>query len=468
MKIIFYKFEKKINSTKQPTTETEQLESHVALKESSSFLNPSFLIEMNSFKYWNYCYLEETNSFYYITDIISVRNTIWEIHCTMDLLASYRNKIMNTTSYVVRSQTNFDDKISDAMIPCRANMIESVVKESGAIASDNPINEGGFVLTVIGKEPPEGSTINHVTQGVIPYFLTHLQMQNFVKNFMNEANFSNEIPNAVVKTFFNPFQYVVSCMWIPVKPSVASESDISFGWFTISGVKGHVIREISVRKVYSLNIPWIYQDFRKFEPYTKIKIYVPYCGIFDISPSSVANYDIIYAVQRLDISTGQLLTEIRVGNVDEFGEGGKKVMSISGQCGAQIPLAQVGYNMGDVVSSVGGAIGNAVSFNFTGAIKDIYNASLDLIPNAQSNGAFGNRSGAMQFSANIKLWVESVELSAEPSTYTPIVGRPCFKIARLMDCGGFVQTLNASVEIDGFRDIKEGINRLLDGGTYIE
>lgn len=52
---------------------------------------------------YNYAYIVEFNRYYFITDIKSIRNGIWEISLLCDVLMSFKDDIL--TSYAVIDQT---------------------------------------------------------------------------------------------------------------------------------------------------------------------------------------------------------------------------------------------------------------------------------------------------------------------------------------------------------------------------
>lgn len=53
--------------------------------------------------FFNYAYIEDFARYYFITDIKSVRNGIWEISFLCDVLMSFKNDILN--AYAVIDQT---------------------------------------------------------------------------------------------------------------------------------------------------------------------------------------------------------------------------------------------------------------------------------------------------------------------------------------------------------------------------
>lgn len=70
------------------------------LRDESSVIDPVIVIEKtNPAKYnYNYMYIPEFGRWYYINDIISIRNKLWEIHAHVDVLYTWGADIKNMES----------------------------------------------------------------------------------------------------------------------------------------------------------------------------------------------------------------------------------------------------------------------------------------------------------------------------------------------------------------------------------
>lgn len=78
------------------------------LREESSVINPSFILETENPSSYNYCYIPSFNRYYFITDIISVRTGLWRITCNVDVLMSFQDEILNL-DVTVESMTTGDE-----------------------------------------------------------------------------------------------------------------------------------------------------------------------------------------------------------------------------------------------------------------------------------------------------------------------------------------------------------------------
>ena len=65
------------------------------LREESSVINPSFIIQAENPSDYNYCYISSFNRYYFITNITSIRTNLWRIDCAVDVLMSFSSDILN-------------------------------------------------------------------------------------------------------------------------------------------------------------------------------------------------------------------------------------------------------------------------------------------------------------------------------------------------------------------------------------
>lgn len=96
------------------------------LKQPTSITDPVIMLtspgtEANPFTLnHNYMYLPSMNRYYFINDIISVRDGLYELHCHVDVLYSYSSYLTNIltapTALVSRQETFIDNKLVDPEI----------------------------------------------------------------------------------------------------------------------------------------------------------------------------------------------------------------------------------------------------------------------------------------------------------------------------------------------------------------
>ena len=100
-------FNKRKNSTKRPSGGHKR---NVVLLDDVSLYSPIFQSE-----YWDYNdnYCKWAGRFYYVTDVVTKNQNIFEVHCEIDPLATWKDDIMATTAFVTFSTSDFDIGIPD-------------------------------------------------------------------------------------------------------------------------------------------------------------------------------------------------------------------------------------------------------------------------------------------------------------------------------------------------------------------
>lgn len=75
------------------------------LREQSSVVNPSIMIQTTNPSSYNYAYIPEFKRYYFITDMVSVRTGIWEISMHVDVLMSFKDAIKGTQVILSDTET---------------------------------------------------------------------------------------------------------------------------------------------------------------------------------------------------------------------------------------------------------------------------------------------------------------------------------------------------------------------------
>lgn len=105
MNILLYKTTNANNDLNK--TISDKVELVGALREASSIVAPSILIQSNPIGY-NYAYIPEFGRYYYIKNITAFRKGAYIIDLKCDVLMSFKDEILNMSGIVSRL-TNGDD-----------------------------------------------------------------------------------------------------------------------------------------------------------------------------------------------------------------------------------------------------------------------------------------------------------------------------------------------------------------------
>lgn len=114
------------------------------LKNTSSIVNPTILVEATNPSSYNYMYIPEFNRYYFIENCRSIRTNLWEIDCKCDVLETYSTSIKANTGIVLRQKNIRSQYLTDNKISLNSNMRVRLKAFNYTFGSQN------LILTVAG------------------------------------------------------------------------------------------------------------------------------------------------------------------------------------------------------------------------------------------------------------------------------------------------------------------------------
>lgn len=85
-----------------------------SLKDTTSVLNPTLIIRTSDPVYnYNYLYIQEFGRYYFINDIKSVNNNVWEISAHVDVLETYKTAILANDAVIKRQRSQYNLYLDD-------------------------------------------------------------------------------------------------------------------------------------------------------------------------------------------------------------------------------------------------------------------------------------------------------------------------------------------------------------------
>lgn len=445
---IFSGFSKEHNSTKQPTGGTAV---SCYLKDDTSLINPVFILDGADF---TTNYVQWGNRYYFVDDVVSIRNSAVELHCSVDALASWKTQIGSSMQYVTRSSASYNPKVIDTYYPAENDCTVQQVYLSDLHSA---LHTGGcFVVGVANGG-------NTASGGVTYYALSNAEFTSFM-SYMFGGNWLDapltEVSNELQKELVNPFQYVVSAMWYPFNIG-GTGALIKFGYWD-SDTTGNVI-SASVRNQItstSISIPRHPQAatrgrFLNGNPYTQLMLNIYMFGNIPIDASYFVNSDTCAVSINIDLYTG-------IGLLRVTDPSGYNICERSTQCGVPIQISQVNANlMGAGLS----AIATGVSFaagNALGVASGILSSINSLMPQIESKGAVGS---SVAWSPIPTLIATHRNLVTEDNEH---IGRPLMRRSTISSLSGYIQVENPDVDIPGTTQEKDTIMSYLQSGFYYE
>ncbi len=498
--ILYEGFEKKENSTKRPSTGTTRYIQGI-LKEPCSIMTPVIKIERlpadaipGSYTYARWV---QADRYYFIEDWVWV-NGLWEVHMKEDVLATFKTEIGNNTEYVLRtdSTTDFNGEIIDTTYPATTDIETHTYSLSNIFTTD--ITVGCYIVGIISG----GST---QAVGAISYYaMTSGEFGNFKNALFSDNNLitmglaildpstGNLTPTItdmsleLLKTMYNPYQYVVSCMWFPFGksaiPSSTPVTGIKMGWWEYPSLTGNRL----YAQTFELGNEIIGFDhhpqyargtYLDHSPYTR-RTLVGRFGTIALDSAYFEFGNQCYISYLIDLITGQCITKIAVRDASSTPTPTQEKLIAERQflIGVPIQIAQVGTDyLGTAVSALntipqimGGAISGiasgkgAVAGAIAGGASGIYNTLQTAMPQVETGGSNGSFLAPVNNTHMVEQFYKIVD---EDIAHR---GRPLCELRQLNTLSGFILCAEGEIDISCYDNERKEIVRYLTEGFFWE
>lgn len=121
-------------------------------REAASVVNLAITIEYPTVPDFNYVYVGAFRRYYTVTDFTTIRQNLWEISLSLDVLMTYKDVIKNTTAFVDRNEFEYNLLIPDPKIVVTKGVILHDIPVQNSVFDNNNINYVvcGYELTKAG------------------------------------------------------------------------------------------------------------------------------------------------------------------------------------------------------------------------------------------------------------------------------------------------------------------------------
>lgn len=470
----FFKFSKRKNSTKQPTGSGTSYT--VNLKSGTSYISPTLLLEHSGKPDYNYCIFD--GWYYFVTDIISVRNDLWEITCKVDGMATAKSDILNTHAYVLYD-TVANTEIPDNRLPLKTT---KSVQASTAACPFTP-DGGCYILSITGAHGSTG--VYKVSESELGALIDDLQdIEDNIFDFNGISaptrpttqnvwdwlgyigdyiKYAFECSVRPITQFFGSGdipQNIRECKFIPFNVGVTTpQSPVYLGSFvTQIGSLGKLNTD-TVHRTTSVSIPWQASDYRRRSPYTDIYLYLPYIGMTKLSSENLVGQSSLDVAYTLGLRDGSLIVTVSSGS--------EIIGQYSGNVAASVPVGISNLNIAKAAQSIimGAA---AVATKSIGAVgMAALNFGDSVTPNFSCVGGLDGVAGVAT-NQNITCYTVFHDTIVAPNSEIQDVGSPTMAPKSLSTLTGFCQCSGAHVEANYPAPILEQIDAYVNGGFYIE
>lgn len=465
---------KRENSTLQlPITETH----NCVFKNGCSMLNPTLLLELNSNDFPNYTGFKIEDRYYFVTDIRSVRNNLFEVSGRVDVLATYKSNILATTAYVI-----YDTVPNSELVDNRLPMKTTKNVSASTSACPLQVDSGCYILSLTGSNGTTGiykvtfneladliDDISHILDDFFPpstppdvteskYSGVDGRIRWLGDNFLYMgdriktaiANFfgSGDIPENIRECKFIPFN----------RGTTLGQNPIYLGTYKTQTSLSKLNTDTIVDSA-TVSIPWQASDFRRRSPYTNVYLYIPYIGMAHLSSENLVGQSSITVQYALCLRDGSLTVTVSSGN--------EIIGQYSGNVGTSVPVGFSNVSTPNVAQSILQTAAAIASKNPIGIGLAAINFGDSVTPNFSCIGGLDGLSSTAA-NQNITCYTVFHDTNVAPNTEIATIGAPTMAPKSLANLTGYVQTMSASVSGVMTTDERIKLNNLLDSGIYIE
>lgn len=133
-------------------TLSESLNFSVTLKDNTSILRPVLLLSSTSqapITGYNYMYISDFGRYYFIDDVKSIHNNMWEVSAHVDVLETYKTAILANSAVIKRQQNLYNLYLDDPEFKTYNTEILQTKKFVGGSGFQKSMH---YILVVNGSE----------------------------------------------------------------------------------------------------------------------------------------------------------------------------------------------------------------------------------------------------------------------------------------------------------------------------
>ena len=421
---------------------------------------------------YNYAYIPAFERYYFIEEWYFDR-ALWTATLKVDVLATYKTEIGNSSLYILRAAGAHNGNIVDTFYPCKTGAtFDRDIK-------NNPWNTTPVpVIGVIGKGGVFGSMNYYALDPSDPTELNTLLNKLLTPTeIINAGNDFNDIDAspALQLSLVDPIQYIKTCVMIPITLADITAMDAAaainvYSWNFSTGRKIHPASRIN--KSYSFTLKKHPDtasrgNYVNSAPYTKITLTIPPYGCLDIDTSVTCNANTMDVDVEIDPTNGKGILVVSCNNI--------VLNRLEAQIGIPVSLSSVTRDYIGAASSAVGAVAGAVSgflgaasglggvgAGVAGAAAGVGNAIESIMPRAQTIGSTGS---FVSNRGDFRLDYQFMRPVDDDNTHN---GRPLCDVRQISTLSGYMLVQDGDVAINGTSAEDAAVRNYLEGGFYYE
>ena len=464
-KVYLHTFAKRDNSTKVPTAQGTEFS--CVLKSGSGIMHPVLSFDLGLAgdpSQYTYAYIPALERYYFIEEWYFNR-ALWTATLKVDVLATYKSVIGNSSLYIMRAAGAHDGNIIDTLYPAKTGCTYSSDTKTNPWQSNHC-----FVVGCISESASMGS-IKYYVLGSGQLAVMCQTLMDADEIITGDHGFDvAELSPALQLSLVDPIQYVKTCIMLPVPytdmADYGAAEQVKVFNFEPGSIQGVVIQpNTRVNKTYSFSIPKhpdtnARGNYVNSSPFTSLTLTIPPWGTIDIDTSVTCNASTLNVDVDLDPITGKAILVVKANNI--------VLNRIEAQVGVPISLSSVTRDYIGAASSALGAVGGMVSGfmgnigGFIGAASGVGNAVESMMPRAQTIGTTGS---FVSNRGEFRLDAQFFRPVADDNSHN---GRPLCEVRQISSLSGYMLIQDGDVVTSGTSAEDIMIRNYLETGFYYE
>ena len=235
------------------------------------------------------------------------------------------------------------------------------------------------------------------------------------------------------KIFADPMDAILGLSIVPVQVPEGSARPI---------LVGNIVTDVSMKPATAqfievqcgaLNVNEFWSAYLDYEPYTKAEIYLPFCGVHQLSVDDIMNKT-VEVRYHVDILSGACCAYVKCGE--------SVLYQFIGQCSSSIPISGNDFtNVINGVLSAATAIGSLVATGGASAplaVPALSATALNALkPNIEKSGAMGGTGGMLAMQKPYLILTRPRQ--AHPANQNHYTGYPSFITENLSELSGYTE-----------------------------
>lgn len=341
----------------------------------------------------------------------------------------------------------------------------------------NPYEEheeygGGGSTGGLGPQPrysedtlPEGHpALNLLNSGFVKlYNPTLAEVQRFASFLF--SGITEDMSAVIKRMMVNPIDYILALNMIHIPLTTTAPADIGFCGIS-SGVSANVVTEQYYEIEYRLDVTEFWRTALDYSSYTKCKIYVPYCGIYEISIDEIQN-GTLWLRYVVDVVSGSVVAFVGTRRKQKDGTLLRATLAqYNGNCILAMPVSSTNWQ--NTFSSVLNIASMAIAPSppsVAGMAQDIMSQKVSVQKSGSISANFGYLGKQTPY-----IILERPELSI-PVNYGKHEGYPANHKRKLSEVHGYTEIKADTLIANGFNGTSEELELLkqaLQEGAYLE